>query len=90
MPHVLHRPQPTGHALDEGLAATVLVLAGVALVSLFAEAWKPAVWIGLLTAALGLWSQLVSESRRERFETVVGATLGVVVAAVALAHGGFA
>jgi hypothetical protein len=37
---------------------------------------------------LGLWSQLISRTRPERFENVIGATAGAVALAIGLAQGG--
>ena len=44
--------------------------------------------MALATFVLGAWSQLVSRTRPERFENVIGLGAGAVALAVGLAWGG--
>ena len=72
---------------DHALAAATLALGALALV-LLAVAHEAAAWAGLVAVFLGLWSQLISRTRPERFENVIGATAGAVALAIGLAQGG--
>jgi heme O synthase-like polyprenyltransferase len=77
------------HAIDtdHALAAATLVLGAVALI-LLAVSHEAAAWTGLVAVFLGLWSQLISRTRPERYENVIGAGAGAVALALGLAQGG--
>ena len=77
------------HAVDtdHALAAATLGLGTLALI-LLAVSHEAAAWAGLITVFLGLWSQLISRTRPERFENVIGAGAGAVALALGLAQGG--
>ena len=72
---------------DHALAAATVTLGALALV-LLAVSHEAAAWTGLVVVFLGLWSQLVSRTRPERFENVIGATAGAMALAIGLAQGG--
>jgi Ca2+/H+ antiporter len=72
---------------DHTLAAATLTIGLVALI-LLAVAHEAAAWTGLAAVFLGLWSQLISRTRPERFENVIGATAGALALAIGLAQGG--
>ena len=72
---------------DHALAAATLTLGAAALI-LLAVSHEAAAWTGIAVVFLGLWSQLVSRTRPERFENVIGATAGAIALAVGLAQGG--
>jgi hypothetical protein len=72
---------------DHALAAATLTLGAAALI-LLAVSHEAAAWTGLVVVFLGLWSQLVSRTRPERFENVIGAGAGAIALAVGLAQGG--
>ncbi len=72
---------------DHALAAATATLGAAALI-LLAVSHTAAAWTGLIVVFLGLWSQLVSRTRPERFENVIGATAGAVALAIALSQGG--
>lgn len=72
---------------DHALAAATVTLGAVALI-LLAVSHEAAAWTGLVVVFVGLWSQLVSRTRPERFENVIGATAGAVALAIALSQGG--
>jgi hypothetical protein len=72
---------------DHTLAAATITLGATALI-LLAVSHEAAAWTGLVVVFLGLWSQLVSRTRPERFENVIGATAGAVALAIGLAQGG--
>ena len=86
MPHAEtthHSSLDTDHVLAYatiGLGVVALVMLGVS--------HAAAAWTGLLAVLLGGWSQLVSRTRPERFENVIGATAGAVAVAIGLARGG--
>ena len=85
MPHA----ETAHHTLDadHALAYATFVLGAAALI-LLAVSHAAAAWTGLVVVFLGGWSQLVSKTRPERFENVIGATAGAVALAVGLAKGG--
>ena len=72
---------------DHALAAATITMGAVALM-LLAVSHQAAAWTGLVVVFVGLWSQLVSRTRPERFENVIGATAGAVALAIALSQGG--
>ena len=72
---------------DHALAAATVTLGALALL-LLAVSHEAAAWTGLLVVFLGGWSQLVSRTRPERFENVIGATAGALALAIGLAQGG--
>ena len=72
---------------DHTLAAATIGLGAVALL-LLAVSHEAAAWTGLLVVLIGGWSQLVSRTRPERFENVIGATAGALALALGLAQGG--
>jgi hypothetical protein len=73
---------------DHALAAATLALGALSLL-LLAVGHEAAAWAGIVAVFLGLWSQLISRTRPERFENVIGATAGAVALAIALSQGGF-
>lgn len=72
---------------DHAMALATIVL-GVASLLLLAVSTAAAVWTGLPAVLLGGWSQLLSRTRAERFENVIGATAGALAVAIGLAKGG--
>ncbi len=89
MPNVLHAPRLHGpHASSDRLwAAGTMVLAAIAVVLAFAEAFDAGAIVALLAVMVGGWSQLVSRTRGERFETVIATVTAAVVLATCLAYG---
>lgn len=81
------RSQPHTLDVDHALALATALLGAAALV-LLAVSHVAAAWTGLIAVFLGGWSQLISRTRPERFENVIGATAGAVALAIALARGG--
>ena len=84
MPHVLLRRRMH---LDQVWAAATLSLAVVAALLAAFGAYDAGAVLGLAALFAGGWSQLVSETRLERWESVTGAVLGGVVLAICLAYG---
>lgn len=72
---------------DEVLAATTVVLSVVALVLALLGAYDAGAVVGLLCVLVGGWSQMISENRAERFESVIATVVGAVVLAACLAYG---
>jgi heme O synthase-like polyprenyltransferase len=72
---------------DHALAAATVTLGAIALI-LLAVSHEAAAWTGLVVVFVGLWSQLVSRTRPERFENVIGATAGAMALAIGLSQGG--
>lgn len=74
---------------DRALAALSLGLGLVAIVMTAFEEWDAALWTGLATVLVAGWSQMVSETTRERFESVFGLTLGGLALWIGLNSGGY-
>jgi heme O synthase-like polyprenyltransferase len=72
---------------DHALALATVTLGAAALI-LLGVSHVAAAWCGLLVVFLGAWSQLVSRTRPERFENIIGATAGALALAIGLAQGG--
>jgi hypothetical protein len=83
------RTSAVGRGLDSdhAMALATFVL-GMAALALLAVSHVAASWTGLVCVVLGAWSQLVSRTRPERFENVIGLGAGAVALAVGLAWGG--
>jgi integral membrane sensor domain MASE1 len=84
------RPAPRlrlPHTRDEVLAATTVVLAAVALLLTLAERYDLGAVVSLGAVLLGGTSQLVSQTRFERWESVCATVLAAVLLAVCLANG---
>jgi len=85
-----HRPLPRPRlprTRDEVFAATTVVLAAVALVLTTTEHYDVGAVASLAAVLLGGSSQLVSETRFERWESVCATVLAAVLLAVCLANG---
>lgn len=77
------------HSVDSDHAmALATITLGFATLILLAVSHAAAAWTGLVVVFLGGWSQLVSRTRPERFENVIGATAGALAVAIGLAKGG--
>ena len=72
---------------DEVFAATTVVLAVVAVLLTVAGAYDPGAVVALGCVLLGGSSQLISETRFERWESVCATVVGAVALAVCLAEG---
>jgi heme O synthase-like polyprenyltransferase len=72
---------------DHALALATITLGAAALILLGVSHFAAA-WTGLVVVFLGGWSQLVSRTRPERFENIIGATAGALALAIGLAQGG--
>jgi hypothetical protein len=72
---------------DEVFAATTVVLAVVALVLTLSEHYDVGAVASLAAVLLGGFSQLLSETRFERWESVCATVLAAVLLAVCLAEG---
>ncbi len=74
---------------DRWLAALSLGLGLVAIAMAAFEAWDVALWAGLATVLIAGWSQMVSTTTRERFESIVGMTAGGLALWIGLNSGGY-
>ena len=84
----LHPPRPRlPRTRDEVLAATTVVLALVALVLTLVQAYDAGAVVALVCVLVGGWSQMISENRMERFESVIATVAGAVLLAACLAYG---
>lgn len=72
---------------DEVFAASTVVLTIVAVVLAFMGWYDAGAVVALLAVGLGGWSQLISETRFERFESVIAVVAASVTLAVCLAFG---
>lgn len=89
MPNVLHAPRLHGPraSSDRIAAVATMVLAGIAVVLALVEAYDAGAIVALVAVLVGGWSQLISKTRGERFETVIATVLAAVVLAACLAYG---
>jgi hypothetical protein len=84
----VRRPRPRlPRTRDEVLAATTVVLAAVSLALALVGAYDAGSVVALGAVLLGGTSQLVSETRFERWESVCATVVAAVVLAVCLAYG---
>ena len=84
------RPTPRlrlPHTRDEVFAATTVVLAAVALLLTLVERYDLGAVVSLAAVLLGGSSQLLSQTRFERWESVCATVLAAVLLAVCLANG---
>ena len=82
------RPRPRlPRTRDELLAATTVVLTALALVLALVGAYDAGAVIALGAVLLGGISQLISETRFERWESVCATVLAAVLLAICLAYG---
>ena len=89
-PTARSRPTPRlrlPHTRDEVFAASTVVLATVALLLTVAGRYDLGAVVSLAAVLLGGSSQLLSETRFERWESVCATVLAAVLLAVCLANG---
>ena len=77
------------HPLDAALAVVTLALGVIGLALVVGDAHLAAVVTGGVGVLSGLWGQLVSETRSERFLDIIGLVSCAVAAALGLALGDF-
>ena len=85
-----HRPAPRlrlPHTRDEVLAATTVVLTAIALLLTVTGSYDVGAVVSLGAVLLGGTSQLISQTRFERWESVCATVLAAVLLAVCLANG---
>lgn len=89
MPNVIHAPRlhAPRTSTDQLWAVATMLLAAVAVVLAFAGAYDAGAIIAFLAVLAGGWSQLISETRSERFETVTATVVAAVTLAACLAYG---
>lgn len=89
MARTAHPVHLSAISTDRWLAASSLALGLVAIAMTAFEAWDAALWLGLVTVLVAGWSQMVSETTRERFESIFGLTLGGLALWIGLNTGGY-
>lgn len=86
MPHVaVHRPSTV--TADQLWALATAALALLTVVLAFAGAYDAGTVVGVLAVVCGGWSQMVSKTTAERFQTVTATIVGAVALAYCLANG---
>ncbi|MCU1623643.1 MAG: rane protein [Frankiales bacterium] len=85
-PAALHLDET--HAMDAGLALVTSALGAAGLLLVLADADIAGAVAGAVGVLTGLWGQLVSRTRPERFLDVVGIGAAAVAFALGMAYGG--
>jgi hypothetical protein len=76
------------HPMDAMLAVVTLALGVTGLLLVAVDANRAGAVAGAVGVLLGLWGQLVSRTRPERFLDVIGIGAAAVAFAVGMAYGG--
>lgn len=85
MPHLAHRPRPS-LSTDQLWAVATAGLAAVTVALALAGLHDAGIVTGVLCVIAGGWSQMVSETTAERFETVTATIVGAVALAYCAAN----
>jgi hypothetical protein len=85
-PIALHLEQTHRLDLTLALAALVLGVGGLALVAL--DANHAGMYFGAVGVFAGLWGQLISRTRSERFADIIGLVTAALAFALGAAYGG--
>ncbi|MGB8649640.1 MAG: hypothetical protein WCD35_03155 [Mycobacteriales bacterium] len=85
-PAALHLEDTHGTDLLLAVAAFALGVVGLLLVAV--DAPRAGMWCGVVGVLAGLWGQMVSRTRSERFADVVGLVAAAVAFALGAAQGG--
>lgn len=90
MPHVIHAPRMQSaqtRSADQLWAMATAGLAVIAVVLAFAGAYDPSAIVAAVGVVTGGWAMLISRTRGERFEVVIGTVACAVALAAGLAYG---
>lgn len=82
-----HRPLPVAD-LDHSLGTATVLLGAVGLLLVAVTAPAAGVWLGVVGMAVGLWAQMISRTRPERFVAMAGLLLSFLAIATGAANGG--
>jgi hypothetical protein len=85
-PHVLHLEE--AHRLDAALALVAFVCGVVGLTLVGLDAHRAGMAFGGVGVIAGMWGQMVSRTRSERFADVIGLIAAALAFAVGAALGG--
>lgn len=85
-PTVRHRPLPVAD-LDHGLGAATLTVGAIGLLLVVLGAPEVGVWAGVVGIVLGLWAQMISRTRPERFVDMAGLLVSFLAIAMAIRDG---
>ena len=85
-PHALHLEET--HRTDATLAIVTLSLGVLGLLLVALDAPRAGLVCGAIGVITGLWGQMVSRTRSERFFDVIGLVSAALALAVGAAHGG--
>ena len=85
-PAALHLEQT--HGIDAMLALSAFALGAVGLLLVAADSSIAGMWCGAVGVVAGLWGQMVSRTRPERFLDVVGLVAAAVAFGIGAAQGG--
>ena len=78
------------HGLDAALAVSAFVLGIGGLLLVAVDASLTGMWFGAVGVFAGLWGQLVSRTRAERFLDVIGLVAAAVAFGVGASYSGLA
>jgi deoxyxylulose-5-phosphate synthase len=85
-PAALHLEET--HPMDAGLAVATLAFGVAGLLLVVADANLAGAVVGAIGVLTGLWGQLISKTRPERFLDVIGIGAAAVAFAVGMAYAG--
>ncbi len=87
--HVLPRLTPVSTTSDQLWAVATMGLAVLAVLLAVVQTYEIGALVALIAIGTGGWSQLVSQNRSERFETVSAVIVAVVALAVCVGGADF-
>lgn len=86
-PSAAHRPRVLSD-LDHALATATVVLGVVGLLLIALDQTAVGTWCGVVGMACGLWAQMVSRTRSERWVDMIGLLVAFMAVAVGASQGG--
>ena len=83
-----HRPLPVAD-LDHGLGTAAVALGTVGLLLVAVNLPTSGGILGIVGLVMGLWAQMISRNRVERFVDITGLLLSFLAVATCMSQGGF-